>query len=111
MLTKPKEWQHGGTVMYCDPERLQALQRIYDTLCVVLQLKKTSVPFKGKDLDRNDIARHVMTCAEADMSDGDIFLAVLEILNAQDSLKQAVPGAQASLSHGSRLPEAGKPSN
>jgi hypothetical protein len=97
--------------MYCDPERLQALQRIYDTLCVVLQLRKTSQPLKGKVFDRNEIARHVMSCAKVDMNDGDIFLAALEILNAQDSLKQAVPGAQASLSHGSRLPEAGKPSN
>jgi hypothetical protein len=96
--------------MYCDPERLQALQRIYDTLCIVLQLKKTSGPLKGKDLDRSDIARHVMTCARADMSDGDIFLAVLEILNAQDSLKQAVPSTQTALLHSSQLPEAGKPS-
>jgi hypothetical protein len=97
--------------MYCDPERLQALQRIYDTLCVVLQLKKTSGPLKGKDLDRNDIARHVMTWAEDDMSVGDIFLAVLETLNVQDIPNQAVASPQAALSRSSRLEEAGKPSN
>jgi len=69
---------------------LQALQRLYDTSCVVLQLRKTSKPSKGKDFDRNKIARHIMTCAKANMDDGDIFLAVLEISNAQDSPNQAV---------------------
>ncbi len=67
--------------MYCDPERLQALQRLFDTIWVAAKLRASKQNSRCSDALRDEIARCVMDCAKTDMTDGDIFLAVSEVLD------------------------------
>jgi hypothetical protein len=84
--------------MYCEPERLQALQRLFDTLCKVLQLQNNQQYVSSPDVTRNVTARLVMTYANMGMSDGDIFLAILEKLGNPNCLSVRVDALARSLS-------------
>ena len=67
--------------MYCDPERLQALQRLFDTIWMAAKLRARKQNSRCSDAMRDEIARCVMDCAKRDMTDGDIFLAISEVLD------------------------------
>jgi hypothetical protein len=79
--------------MYCDPERLQTLQRLFDTIWMVakLQAQQNSTQL---NITRDQIARNVMHGANSNMTDGEILLGILESLG----ILQEGRGVSASIS-------------
>ena len=63
--------------MYCAPERLQTLQRIFDTIWMEVEFDIS--PQATLSL-RDEIARCVMSYAKADLTEDDIVFAVLHSL-------------------------------
>jgi hypothetical protein len=66
--------------MYCDPERLSALQRVFDAVWLAARVRNKPGFLSHPDKLRDDIAYCVMSCAKLDMKHDDILLAGLELL-------------------------------
>jgi hypothetical protein len=71
--------------MYCGPERLDALQRLFDMLCMIIQQRARGSGVPQVEIPPDKIASAIMQCAEANMSDGDTFLTVLELFGFSSS--------------------------
>jgi hypothetical protein len=72
--------------MYCDPERLSALQRVFDAVWLAARVRNKPEFLSHPDKLRDDIAYCVMSCAKLDMKHDDILLAGLELLELRGRL-------------------------